>query len=327
MKAEEALRELPGFLKRASYVNVLVVAQKSEKTEPMIQRLSLHESVAQDFRNVALESTTPDGLILRKYEPGYTPGAEELLYLELKDESEVAATVTHVARAGDAEHFAEAEEVVDALRFYVIVVGAGGGRQAVLFRSYSPKKELSRRPGFALMLQRGSYDRLTRKVFLFDEDVDCFAWDQIMFVRNVAAFQRIFKYFEQLREKAAATVDAVMERVPIGNGAAFKAACTEQLPMMAKLAQIASKPYLPRIRMTDIRRAIEEFTLDIKIVEEAGAEKLLFESEPRKRWLILKLLDDDFLGSVMSREKYEVNSKVSLVPTRDSVSGRNGGRA
>jgi len=28
-------------------------------------------------------------------------------------------------------------------------------------------------------------------------------------------------------------------------------------------------------------------------------------SKPKKRWIILKLLDDDYLGSIMTREKYE----------------------
>ena len=32
----------------------------------------------------------------------------------------------------------------------------------------------------------------------------------------------------------------------------------------------------------------------------------------QKRWLILKLLDDDFLASVMTNQKYEVNSKSAL---------------
>ena len=47
----------------------------------------------------------------------------------------------------------------------------------------------------------------------------------------------------------------------------------------------------------------------MQIVNENGQEKLLFEANPNKRWLILKLLDDDYLGSIMTNEKYEVNSK------------------
>jgi hypothetical protein len=40
--------------------------------------------------------------------------------------------------------------------------------------------------------------------------------------------------------------------------------------------------------------------------------KLLFEGSLARRWLILKLLDDDYLGSTMTHEKYEVNSKSAL---------------
>jgi len=39
---------------------------------------------------------------------------------------------------------------------------------------------------------------------------------------------------------------------------------------------------------------------------------LLFEANLTKRWLILKLLDDDYLDSTMTHEKYEVNSESAL---------------
>lgn len=89
-------------------------------------------------------------------------------------------------------------------------------------------------------------------------------------------------------------------------------ACTGQIQMMSKLAQIARKPYLPRVTTADIQRTITEFRLDVRIVRENGEDRRLFEQSAQKRWLILKLLDDDFLGSVMTNQKYEVNSKSAL---------------
>ena len=44
--------------------------------------------------------------------------------------------------------------------------------------------------------------------------------------------------------------------------------------MMSKLAQIARKPYLNRVTLQDIRRTIDEFELDVRIVEENGQEKV-----------------------------------------------------
>jgi len=133
-----------------------------------------------------------------------------------------------------------------------------------------------------------------------------------MFIRNVVAFQRIFSYFQELRAKADETVTTILAQIPISNADAFRAAGTGQMQMMSKLAQIARKPYLNRVTIQDIRRTIDEFQLDVQIVEENGQEKLLFEGTPNKRWLILKLLDDDFLGSIMTNQKYEVNSKSAL---------------
>ena len=53
--------------------------------------------------------------------------------------------------------------------------------------------------------------------------------------------------------------------------------------------------------------------VSIKIVgRRNGEEKLRFDNSRERRWLILKLLDDDYLGSVMTRQKYEVNSKSVL---------------
>jgi hypothetical protein len=56
----------------------------------------------------------------------------------------------------------------------------------------------------------------------------------------------------------------------------------------------------------------KEFHIDLRIVEENGQEKLLFEVDLAKRWLILKVLDDDYLGSTMTNERYEVNSKSAV---------------
>ncbi len=89
----------------------------------------------------------------------------------------------------------------------------------MFFRAYSPKKELTRRAGFAALLSRGSYDKVDSKIFLFDNDTDCFAWDGYLFIHNVGAFQRIFGYFEELRANANATIDAVLGQIPVNNPA------------------------------------------------------------------------------------------------------------
>lgn len=312
MPALQSLQNLTQALAGNPAVTVLVAAEPEENI--IIQRLNLRQDLATEFLSAAKDSVPPANqeVRLRAYEAGYKPDSDEITYIDLAQNAPIADLIHLVSQVQQAELFHEDDTVIDSLRFYAIVVSPSARRRAVFFRTYSPKKELTRRAGFAALLSRGSYDKVESKVFLFDHNTDCFAWDGYLFIHNVGAFQRIFGYFEELRAMANTTVDTVLAQIPVSNADAFRATCTGQLQMMSKLAQIARKPYLGRVTMQDMRRTIDEFHLDVQIVQENGQEKLLFEGSLEKRWLILKLLDDDYLGSIMTHEKYEVNSKSAV---------------
>jgi hypothetical protein len=308
----QSLQSLVPVLTGNPTVTVLVAAEPEENI--VIQRLNLRQDLAAEFLSAAKDSVPAANLEvrLRVYEAGYKPEPDEISYIELAQNAAIADLISQVSQVQQAELFREDDEVIDSLRFYAIVVSPSARRRAVFFRTYSPKKELTRRAGFAALLSRGSYDKVDSKIFLFGSDTDCFAWDGYLFIHNVGAFQRIFGYFEELRANANATIDVVLAQIPVSNVEAFRATCTGQLQMLSKLAQIARKPYLGRVTMQDMRRTIDEFHLHVQIVQENGQEKLLFEGTLAKRWLILKLLDDDYLGSTMTHEKYEVNSKSAV---------------
>lgn len=310
MPAQEVLRSLPQAFDGPPGVSVMVVAEPEDTL--VVQRLGLRQDLANEFLSAAQQARPEEAVVLRPYDPGYTPDWNELCYIDLEENEEIAALVGDVSQVQQAELFREDDDIVDHLKFYAIVISPNARRHAVFFRTYNPKKELTRRAGFAALLSRGYYNKVDTKIFLFDHQVDCFSWNGFLYIRSVAAFQRIFGYFEKLRARADQTVNTVLARIPISNADGFRQACTGQLQMMSKVAQIARKPYLNRVTMRDIRRTIDDFHLDVRTVREDGQEKILFEASPNKRWLILKLLDDDFLGSAMTNQRYEVNSKSAL---------------
>lgn len=314
MPAEQALQRLSQVLGNNPAANVVIASDPDPETGVVLQRLTLRQELAGEFLTTTQNAVPAinEDLTLRPYDPGYTPSAHELSYIELANYRDIAEQVRQVSQVQQAELFREDDEIVDHLRFYAIIISPTARHRAAFFRTYSPTRELTRHRGFAALFDRGSYNRVDRKIFLFDYGIDCFSWDGYLFIRNVAAFQRIFKYFEELRARANETVDTVSARIPISNLDEFRAACTGQLQMMSKLAQIAKKPYLNQVTIQDIRRTIDAFHLDVQIVQEHGQERVLFEKGAKKRWLLLKLLDDDYLGSIMTNQKYEVNSKSAL---------------
>ena len=82
--------------------------------------------------------------------------------------------------------------------------------------------------------------------------------------------------------------------------------------MIAKTLSVGRKPYLKNVSMERIKRVIAEYGLALRTEGEEGQEKLVFENDPQRRWLILKLLDDDYLYSEMTDARYAANSRAQL---------------
>ncbi len=320
MSAEEVFQSFNTFRHNSSRAHV-ILAFEDESAGLLFQRLTLTDAVSNEFMNDALEAFADgENFSLTKYEAGYKPEDYELCYLSLDESEPVRQVVDSVAQSAanfdDIELFKGKEDVIDNLRFYVVTVEAnsvdGGSKQALFFRTFTPKNELTR-SGWRGLIQRGDYyNQVEEKIFMFDEQSDCLAWKEYVFIKNVTQFQKIFQYFEVLQAKANEVIASVELHLPISNFDEFKKACLGNLLMLSKLAQISRKPYLATVTMDDIKQTIKDFGLPIEIKKEGDLEKLVFERSPSKRWLILKLLGDDYLGSTMTKLKYSSTSKIQM---------------
>jgi len=192
MPPQQAIQSLPQAFAGNPAVNVLVAAEPG--ADVILQRLNLRKDLADEFLAAAQAARPDEGVVLKPYEPGYTPDWNELCYIDLAENDTIAELVRQISQVQQAELFREADEIVDHLRFYAIVVSPNAQQQAVFFRTYSPKKELTRRGGFAALLGRGHYNKIDTKIFLFDHQIDCFSWNGYLF---------IIKY---LRSSASSTI-------------------------------------------------------------------------------------------------------------------------
>ncbi len=311
----ERFKELQEFAGEATSANMLMAAENDQPEDDtlLLQRLDLTENVSDHFLHnivsvLGEEANEPD---FRRYDPGYRPSSHEICYVKLPDHEMVSAMLDSLSDVDSAEIFKEEDDVIDRLKFYAVVVEKGSQRSAFL-RLYSPKKELTRSHWTALWARGDQYDQVKRKIFLFDDQFDCFSWGKYLFIMDVANFQKIFGYFEELVAKGKQAIDEVISRVPIKNVDEFVAGCKADSRMLARLAQIVRKPYFKTLTMASIKSTIKEYGLDAKIVLDKGKEKLLFERGTSTRWTILKLLDDHFVESRMTGTKYEANSKIAI---------------
>lgn len=319
MSAEDAFSEFDQFRKVPTRAHVLI-ATEDEEENIHFQRLTLTDAVSEEFKSDAFQAfAVSDNVRCSDYEAGYKPDDDELCCLR-SDGSDLVKDV--VANTAEAAHnfnrvglFIGDDETIESLRFYVVVVEsttANDPPSALFFRSFRPTNELAR-SGWKALVQEGDYfNRINKKIFTFDSNVDCLVWQRYIFVKNITEFQRIFDYYEKLQAQARQTIAMVAPRLPIQNLPEFTGACMNNPYMLSKLTEISKKPYLSTMTIEDIKLTIKEFGLDVPIMSVNGKEMLVWETSPKKRWLILKLLDDDYLGSTMTKLRYASTSKTQM---------------
>lgn len=294
----------------------LASVQIEDQAVPELEKVQLSNAVATRFSEIAAKNiwrlrklASKGDLRLVDYDASAMNRPEEVEFLELSALPDVSVQVAALHTISNMPVFAADEAFVEGLKFYVIMITLPNGAVIHFLRWYTPKNELSRSSHFGLRLSRTVYDEVREPIFLFDESIDCIAIDGHLFIFSKDRFQKIFRYFERLREAGREALKSIASKVKIHNFDALAAFCEGHLQKMAKLRNIASKPYLEFVTMADIKRVIKQFDLPLKTIRKDGEERLLFDPEDKDKWLVLRILDDDYLGSVMTKLKYEANSK------------------
>jgi len=241
------------------------------------------------------------------YSPEYKPEAYEVEWVSA-DEQGISAVIDAIPTLASIPYAGAIEEAVGGARFYALVFEFPTGEKMVFMRRFERKKVMYPSRNLVIRMVGDRYSRLDEPTLQIDDSFDAVYYRGHVFSFSKNNFQFMFKFYGALRRYAGNVIQAVLERVPISNIEAFEASCLGNIHAMSKLRNIAKKDYFGRITMGDLKEVIAVNQLSVEIVaDERGVERLVF--DPRNRWEILNLLDDRYLESRMTRNRYEVNSK------------------
>lgn len=308
MPAQESLIAVADLLESQDYSLTVILAGSSD-----IRRLQLTSSAAGSIKE-ALASGAPklkESLPV-SYSPGYKLDSHQVAALEIPTHQAISATIASLDSVDALPIYEDDDEFISKLSFYALDLSSSSQRM-ILFKRTNSKLELSRRFPHAAIFSGGQFDKVTQKTFLLDTDFDCASFNEDLLIRRVASFESIFGYFEELKANANQTVDEVLKLIKIKNHDDFRKACTGQVQMLAKLANIAKKDYLPDLTMDKVKQTAAYFHVPLTFEKNANnEEELVFDPSLAGRWLVLKILDDDYLSSPMTTLKYEANSKLEV---------------
>lgn len=297
-------------------VHVCVASFVTDGDTPVFQQVPLTDDLTNEFRAVisgALErwrtEKEEEQLVLWPHLEESRPESYEFEHLDLDTHEEIKAQLEGLGGPIiGLPVFTAADDIVSGIRFYVIKVQPPTGSPVHFFRIYTPKRELSRSRWFAAWLANGQFDKIDTPTFLFDNHIDCFSVGKHMFIVQKTNFQAIFRFFEMVAQAASETLAIIQSRIPILNFDQFAEDCQGHLQKLAKLKNIAQQPYLSTICMDDIRDVIRKVPgLHIPIETVGGTEMLVYDRTDR--WAILRLLDNHFMQSLLTKGIYDASDK------------------
>lgn len=243
----------------------------------------------------------------------YAPVAElsrgEVMHVEVAAAGRLRELEALVA-VGDVEPYEPSDERI---RMLVTRLAPPNGPPVTLYRELRAGAHLDRSRRTALVWRAGRYDRLDESdVLLVDERFDALVVDEVALFTAKAAFERLFDVIAALRRSAETTLRTMTAGLRIDRAVALREACLRDPGMLAKLTSIqrhldADAGYREAMRMDRLAAYVRDHPETGVEVNASG--ELCFSPDRRKRYKLLKLLDDDYLSSVLTRRTYEANSK------------------
>ncbi len=233
---------------------------------------------------------------------------------------QTAATLTEiqqVVEVGDADGFDPDADHAARVSMVAAHFTLQDQRTVTFYRIADSLLQFTKNRIFSLVRRGGQYDRLEpADVLLMRATFDVITIDGFAFFFLKPTFERAFGFLDELRESSATTFDSVTAELRIIGVAELRAACTSQPQMMAKMASIrrnmdedpAYAAAMTMPRLIDYIRANPN--VEIEITGIGAQQSLVFNPSPATRFQIVKLLDDDYLRSVLTDRHYEAGSKL-----------------
>jgi len=296
---------------------VVCLASQATKDDPIsVARVQLGDGVTEEFKTVVrgrLDDYRKDvakhDAIIRPYAAGSKPDPHEIEHLLVSETDLLSEQIKTICPLDQCDVFDGSEAFVKALRFYLIVATpkAAGEEPIYFFRAYTPKRELSRSTSIPLFFANGQFNKLRETTFLFDRYLDCIVAGDDAFILNTTNFQRIFRFFEKVVANAEKTLREIEARIPIKNFTEFANACKGHFQMSAKLNNIAARGHLNSMTLESLKATVASHGVAVTFEIVGGQEQIVF--DPKNKWELLRLLDDDYLDSPSTGNSYEATGK------------------
>jgi hypothetical protein len=321
-EATEAVATLLGELSEAevSYVNTAVLLRPTS-TGMRLRRVDLAEDAAARMQEVV--KGFQDDLTLRvPLDYGYErrPEPHEVLVVDRAEIEEADEILTSLDNIANYERLDLAAREANQARLFLTdarFVRNDTELRAVFVRTGVKSEVVTAKKKTALVFSHGVYNLVDSNQLVLNDSYDAVIIGDYVLGVQTQRFEQAFHFTDRILKAAGEAIDKHLVKLRIVGFDELATACKTHSGMARKAASIGRKidddpQYAAAMVMDSLLAFVDDHAADVKINTQEGpvGRLLVHDHEDRAgQWAILKLLDDDYLTSELTKSFYEAPSK------------------
>lgn len=159
--------------------------------------------------------------------------------------------------------------------------------------------------------ESNDYQPFTGTVVSFLNRIDCFYFDDAVYILNTTKFEDIFDYLHEYKGDANDVLTSVKNSdINIADFDQFVQSVKRDRKALRKMREIKQVGLYKDLSRDEVERIVDDFGLAIDVEEGDDDEDWAIAiPDMRKKWDIIRLLNDDHLYSDLSKDRYQVYGK------------------
>ncbi len=179
-----------------------------------------------------------------------------------------------------------------------------------LLKKITPSKVLTTGGVLAWVFSNNTFKGLTEDVLTIDGHFDVFACNNTLFFENKQNFEKALMYDKIIQQVANDTLNEIKNIGIVENFNTLKCMLKDDYHSIRKLNKLKNKQYFKEKTFTDYYKIIKNYNVPVKV--DKKNQKFSIENKSQAKFLI-KVLNDDYLKSELTNNKYAANSKEDII--------------
>lgn len=180
----------------------------------------------------------------------------------------------------------------------------------VCFQKFTRRQISMDSDAIRLAMGEERYDLFEQAVITIPEKIDCLWYDDTIYVFRSRRFEDIFDYLEQYKRHANTVLSGIDEsELNIHNMDEFVESIESDRRALRKMESVRKRGLYEDMEQSEIEDVVDEFDLGVEVEKNADGEWGITIPDLRKKWDVIRLLNDDHVVSYVTDLQYQVYGK------------------